>query len=72
MALLAERWTLPDRSLYEKLIACYSEAHRRYHTLRHLEECFARFDEIRDLAQHPAEVEIALWLYAPAKESTRW
>jgi predicted metal-dependent HD superfamily phosphohydrolase len=63
LALLAERWRLPDRSLYEKLIACYSEAHRRYHTLRHLEECFARFDEIRDLARHPSEVEIALWFH---------
>ena len=49
--------------MHEELIARYSEPHRRYHTLQHLEECFARFDEIRDLAQHPAEVEIALWFH---------
>ena len=49
--------------MHQELIARYSEPHRRYHTLQHLEECFARFDEIRDLAQHPAEVEIALWFH---------
>ena len=45
------------------MIASYSEPHRRYHTLQHLEECFARFDEIADLAEHPADVELALWFH---------
>jgi predicted metal-dependent HD superfamily phosphohydrolase len=49
--------------LYERLIASYSEPQRRYHTLQHLEECFARFDELRDLAQYPAEVELAIWFH---------
>jgi predicted metal-dependent HD superfamily phosphohydrolase len=31
--------------------------------LAHLEECFARFDELRDVARRPAEVEIALWFH---------
>jgi predicted metal-dependent HD superfamily phosphohydrolase len=38
---LAERWKLPDRSRYEQLIARYSEPHRRYHTLQHLEDASA-------------------------------
>jgi predicted metal-dependent HD superfamily phosphohydrolase len=49
--------------LYEKLIAAYSEQHRRYHTLQHLEECFARFDELADLAEHPKDVELAIWFH---------
>jgi len=61
--LLAARWKLPDRSLYDALIARYSEPQRRYHTLAHLEECFAAFDEIADLAEHPADVELALWFH---------
>jgi len=34
-----------------------------YHTLQHLEECLALFDELRDQAQHPLEVELALWFH---------
>ena len=45
-AVLAGRWKFEDRSLYNALIARYREPHRRYHTLQHLEECFAAFDEI--------------------------
>jgi predicted metal-dependent HD superfamily phosphohydrolase len=31
--------------------------------VRHLEECFAKLEEIRDLAEHPAEVDVALWFH---------
>lgn len=49
--------------VFDELIARYSESHRRYHTVRHLDECFARFEEIRALADRPAEVEVALWFH---------
>jgi predicted metal-dependent HD superfamily phosphohydrolase len=39
--------------------------------VQHLEECFARFDEIADLAQHPAEVELALWFHDAIYEPRR-
>lgn len=55
--------TTADEGLFAKLIASYSEPHRRYHTVRHLEECFEKLDEIRFLAEHPAEVELALWFH---------
>ena len=63
-----EMWTEldasnPDPKLHGELIARYSEAHRKYHTLQHLEECFEKFDEVRALAEHPAEIELALWFH---------
>ena len=69
--MLAGRWKLADRALYEKLIASYSEPHRHYHTLQHLEECFARFDEIADLAAHPEAVELALWFHDAIYDTRR-
>ena len=61
--MLAARWKRADRSLCHALLARYSEPHRRYHTLQHLAECFAAFDEIADLAEHPPDVELALWFH---------
>lgn len=49
--------------MYERLVACYREPHRRYHTLTHLEECFQKLDEIADLASHPQDVELAIWFH---------
>ena len=51
------------RGTYEDLVARYSEPHRKYHTLRHLEDCLATFAEVRALAERPAEVEVALWFH---------
>lgn len=48
---------------FTELIARHSEPHRRYHTCRHLDECFERLAEVRSLAEHPAEVELALWFH---------
>jgi len=56
------RWPLDD-ALYQELVARYREPHRRYHTLQHLEECFARFEELRAAAEHPREVELAIWFH---------
>jgi predicted metal-dependent HD superfamily phosphohydrolase len=52
-----------DETLFHRLIACYSEPHRRYHTLQHLRECFEQLDAARDLAQRPAEIALALWFH---------
>nr|WP_288357875.1 N-methyl-D-aspartate receptor NMDAR2C subunit [uncultured Pseudomonas sp.] len=53
----------PDASLFEALLAAYAEPQRHYHGLQHLEECLALFEQVRDLAEHPEEVEIALWFH---------
>jgi predicted metal-dependent HD superfamily phosphohydrolase len=52
-----------DEPLYRSLIERYSEPHRSYHTVQHLDECFARLDESSDRAVHAHEVELALWFH---------
>lgn len=52
-----------DESLFVQLAARYLERHRAYHTLRHLEECFAVFETVRGLCAHAAEVQIALFFH---------
>jgi predicted metal-dependent HD superfamily phosphohydrolase len=49
--------------LYNQLVAAYSEPHRHYHTLQHLRACLAHLDAAASLAQHPAEVGLALWFH---------
>lgn len=62
----------PAPGLFEQLIACWGEPHRRYHTLQHLEECIERLDPVLSQVEHPGEVEVALWfhdaVYAPRRQ----
>lgn len=53
----------PDETLFHQLVACYSEPHRKYHTMQHLNECFTYLEKLRSLAEHPAEIELALWFH---------
>jgi predicted metal-dependent HD superfamily phosphohydrolase len=52
-----------DEDLFHRLMACWSETHRHYHSPQHLDECLCRLRETRHLAQRPAEVELALWFH---------
>ena len=60
-----------DEALFRELVACWSESHRRYHTLQHLRECLAQFDPVRGMAQRPAEVELGLWFHDAFYEPRR-
>jgi len=51
------------RSVSQALLAKYNEPHRKYHTLQHLSECLAAFEQVSRLAPHPAAVEVALWFH---------
>jgi predicted metal-dependent HD superfamily phosphohydrolase len=57
--------------LHRRLVACWSERHRHYHTLQHLRECFEHLDAVRDLAQEPAQIAIALWFHDAFYDPTR-
>ena len=52
-----------DENLYERMMVCWAEPHRRYHTLHHLRECLTTFDEVREQAQRPGEIDLALWFH---------
>jgi predicted metal-dependent HD superfamily phosphohydrolase len=50
-------------SVHAALLARYAEPHRAYHSRQHLTECLTAFEQVRSLAAHPAEVEVALWFH---------
>jgi predicted metal-dependent HD superfamily phosphohydrolase len=52
-----------DEAEFRDLIARYSEPHRKYHTIQHLDECFDKLRELRADAVHPEEIELALWFH---------
>lgn len=52
-----------DAAERDSLMARYAEPQRRYHTLRHLDECFARLERVRALAERPGELDLALWYH---------
>lgn len=49
--------------LIRQLIAAYEEPQRKYHTVQHLFECLQLIDTHLDLADEPAEIEMALWFH---------
>ncbi len=38
-------------------------ADRRFHDLRHIQDCLRRFDEVAPMLMHPDAVELALWFH---------
>ncbi len=48
---------------YDALYAAYSEKHRCYHTVKHIEAMLRHYDAVKDLAKRPAELELAIWFH---------
>lgn len=53
----------PPPQLLEQLLARYSQAHRHYHTLEHLDACLRHLSGLEDLLHKPHEVALALWFH---------
>lgn len=69
---LKERWTNLWRRLgagrnmdgtFDDLVRRYSEPHRRYHTLAHVEKGLAGLDAARGFLKDPDAVELAYWFH---------
>ncbi|MEC7547633.1 MAG: N-methyl-D-aspartate receptor NMDAR2C subunit [Pseudomonadota bacterium] len=50
-------------SLKNDLVTAWNEPQRKYHTLQHLHGCLSIFEEFQHLAEHPHEVELAIWFH---------
>ena len=60
-----------DDALFSRLAACYSEPHRKYHTMQHLNECLAHLESVDSFAERPEEVELALWFHDAVYDTRR-
>jgi predicted metal-dependent HD superfamily phosphohydrolase len=49
--------------MQQHIIQHYAAAGRAYHNVQHLLECLQHFAQVRHLAEHPAEVALALWFH---------
>jgi predicted metal-dependent HD superfamily phosphohydrolase len=49
--------------LLEELVGRYSEPHRAYHNLEHIRDCLTQLELGRELLEHAAEVEVAVWFH---------
>ena len=59
------------RRLHVDVLDRYSEPHRHYHTRQHLAECFDKINDIISLAEHPVEVNLALWFHDAIYDTRR-
>ncbi len=61
---------LPER-VFDELVEAYEQPHRAYHCLDHVIDCLQVIDTARSEADHPCEVEAAIWfhdaIYDPAR-----
>ncbi|OGP92616.1 MAG: hypothetical protein A2Z19_07630 [Deltaproteobacteria bacterium RBG_16_54_18] len=55
---------------FHRLVKAYSEKHRAYHNLNHIEQCLNEFDQLKYYLDLPDLVEIAIW-YHDAIYNTR-
>lgn len=53
----------PRAGLFVELATAYGEASRHYHGTTHLLDCLQQLDRVQHLAEHPHEVEVALWFH---------
>jgi len=52
-----------NQETFKNLCDHYTEPHRAYHTLNHLNNCFNEFDEIKGFLNNTDAVELAIWFH---------
>jgi predicted metal-dependent HD superfamily phosphohydrolase len=62
-ALMSAMGFEPSIGCYDELYAAYSEKHRFYHTVKHIDAMLCHFDAVKELADRPAELELAIWFH---------
>lgn len=60
---LLDSGTDESSMIHQHLIDAYSEPHRFYHTLTHIDHCLSLLDKIRDELQNPQALELAIWFH---------
>jgi predicted metal-dependent HD superfamily phosphohydrolase len=56
---------------HSDVVARYGEAHRHYHTVRHLDACLAHLRLLESCVEQAADVEIALWFHDAIYDTRR-
>ena len=56
-------WSPIAESIYEDILDQYTQPHRRYHTMEHIEAVLREFDDARHLAKDPDLMEFALVMH---------
>ena len=52
-----------NEATFAALLAAYRQPHRHYHTPRHIADCLQQFDALRDDADQPNAIELAIWFH---------
>lgn len=52
-----------NQSMFSALDKAYGEKGRFYHNTRHITACLEHFDQVAEAADHPHEVELAIWFH---------
>lgn len=52
-----------SEKIHQRLLDGYNEPQRHYHTLAHIEQCMAMFDQCKSLASNPDALELAVWFH---------
>jgi predicted metal-dependent HD superfamily phosphohydrolase len=60
---LVEGATDDSSAIHERLLDGYSEPHRHYHTLDHIEHCLDLFEQCKSLVNHADTLELAIWFH---------
>jgi len=53
----------PSLDMYRELLRLYGEPHRAYHNFEHIAACLRHLDDVRESAEKPDELELAIWFH---------